>query len=340
MVGDILPADLILIEGNGIKMDESSLTGESDTLRKESYEKCARMQNENSASKIPSPLMLSGTNCVEGTGLAIVLAVGDHSQKGIIRRTVDNAQETSQTPLEAKLETIAENIGWFGMGAGIVTLIALTIRFIIFYLNHYKDYQIEVAKKDLTTAYLMNFPYENYNDNKAIINEATLTPKHPKDDISKNVLNIIMLSVSIIVVAIPEGLPLAVTLSLAFSIKKLMDFNNLVRKMHACETMGGANYICTDKTGTLTKNEMNVFKVLTAKNKIQLKETMEVNDAGALNKNQKTNLKIRESFENYFKNEKFWEQLKIAVALNIDGQINQLDAPDENGDTESCETKK
>ena len=339
MVGDILPADLILIEGNGIKMDESSLTGESDTLRKESYEKCARMQNENSGSKIPSPLMLSGTNCVEGTGLAIVLAVGDHSQKGIIRRTVDNAQETSQTPLETKLETIAENIGWFGMGAGIVTLIALTIRFIIFYLDHYKDYQIEVAKKDLTTAYLMNFPYENYNDNKTIISEATLTPKHPKDDISKNVLNIIMLSVSIIVVAIPEGLPLAVTLSLAFSIKKLMDFNNLVRKMHACETMGGANYICTDKTGTLTKNEMNVFKVLTAKNKIQLKETMEVNDAGALNKSQKTNLKIRESFENYFKNEKFWEQLKIAVALNIDGQINQLDAPDENGDTESCETK-
>jgi magnesium-transporting ATPase (P-type) len=218
------------------------------------------------------------------------------------------------------------------MGAGIVTLIALTIRFIIFYLNHYKDYQIEIAKKDLTTAYLMNFPFGKYNQD--IENEAKTSPKHPKDDISKNVLNIIMLSVSIIVVAIPEGLPLAVTLSLAFSIKKLMDFNNLVRKMHACETMGGANYICTDKTGTLTKNEMNVFKVLTAKNKIQLKETMEVNDAGALNKTQKTNLKIRESFENYFKNEKFWEQLKIAVALNIDGQINQLDAPDENGDTE------
>ena len=60
-----------------------------------------------------------------------------------------------------------------------------------------------------------------------------------------------------------------------------MDYNNLVRKMHACETMGGANYICTDKTGTLTKNEMNVFKVLTAKSKIQLEETMEVKDAGA-----------------------------------------------------------
>ena len=318
MVGDILPSDLILIEGNGIKMDESSLTGESDT-------------------KIPSPLMLSGTNCVEGTGLAIVLAVGDHSQKGIIRRTVDNAQETSQTPLEMKLESIAENIGWFGMGAGIVTLVALTIRYIISALSHYKTYKTDVAQKDILTSYLMNFPYDPYKSE--LQKEANLELKHPKDDISKNVLNIIMLSVSIIVVAIPEGLPLAVTLSLAFSIKKLMDYNNLVRKMHACETMGGANYICTDKTGTLTKNEMNVFKVLTAKSKIQLKETLEVKDAGALNKTQKTDLKIREGFENYFKNEQFWEQLKISIALNIDGQINHLEAPDVNGDTETCETK-
>ena len=337
MVGDILPSDLILIEGNGIKMDESSLTGESDTLRKESYEKCLQIQNESQSSKIPSPLMLSGTNCVEGTGLAIVLAVGDHSQKGIIRRTVDNAQETSQTPLEMKLESIAENIGWFGMGAGIVTLVALTIRYIISALSHYKTYKTDVAQKDILTSYLMNFPYDSYNSE--LKTEANLELKHPKDDISKNVLNIIMLSVSIIVVAIPEGLPLAVTLSLAFSIKKLMDYNNLVRKMHACETMGGANYICTDKTGTLTKNEMNVFKVLTAKSKIQLKETMEVKDAGALNKTQKTDLKIREGFENYFKNEQFWEQLKISIALNIDGQINHLEAPDVNGDTESCETK-
>ena len=79
------------------------------------------------------------------------------------------------------------------------------------------------------------------------------------------VLRILILCVSIIVVAIPEGLPLAVTLSLAFSIKKLMDKNNLVRKMHACETMGGANYICTDKTGTLTENKMQVLNLITTK---------------------------------------------------------------------------
>ena len=73
-------------------------------------------------------------------------------------------------------------------------------------------------------------------------------------DMLSSLLKIAILCVFIIVVAIPEGLPLAVTLNLAFSIKKLMDNNNLVRKMHVCETMGGETVICTDKTGTLTLN--------------------------------------------------------------------------------------
>ena len=104
--GDIMAADILLIEGNGIRMDESALTGESDAMSKEKYEKCVELKKKKE--KVPSPLILSGTNCIEGSGKGIVIAVGDHSQKGIIRRTVDNAQENSQTPLEAKLERIAE----------------------------------------------------------------------------------------------------------------------------------------------------------------------------------------------------------------------------------------
>lgn len=67
-----------------------------------------------------------------------------------------------------------------------------------------------------------------------------------------------IIGITVVVVAIPEGLPLAVTLSLAFSVKKMLRDQNLVRKLQACETMGGANNICSDKTGTLTKNVMTL----------------------------------------------------------------------------------
>lgn len=71
-------------------------------------------------------------------------------------------------------------------------------------------------------------------------------------------LEALIIAVTVIVVAVPEGLPLAVTISLAFSVSKMYDEQNLVRKLYACETMGGANEICTDKTGTLTINKMTV----------------------------------------------------------------------------------
>ena len=341
-VGDILPADLILVEGNGIQIDESSLTGESKALKKETYEKCQELIDSKTTNRVPSPLMLSGTNCVEGTGYAVVLAVGDHSQKGIIKRTIDNAQENNRTPLELKLDDIAEAIGWFGMAAGVITLVALTIRFVIHFINNSKEYEKESAKKDLLTQYLQNYIYEKHSQNNTILEASKTTLTNPKSEISENVLNIIMLCVSIIVVAIPEGLPLAVTLSLAFSIKKLMDQNNLVRKMHACETMGGANYICTDKTGTLTKNEMNVFKYLTVKKEIVLEETIEMENGIDLNKKKNPNFsekKIREDHQKYFNNENYWDQLRIAISINVDGNIKELEAPDNNGDLEHFETK-
>ena len=77
-------------------------------------------------------------------------------------------------------------------------------------------------------------------------------------DFARFTLNTLMIAVTVIVVAVPEGLPMSVTLSLALSMKRMLETNNLVRKMHACETMGAATVICTDKTGTLTKNQMHV----------------------------------------------------------------------------------
>ena len=340
MVGDILPADLLLIDGNGIKMDESALTGESDALKKEVYHKCINSLKNVQNTKPPSPLMLSGTNCIEGTGSAIVIAVGDHSQKGIIRRTVDNAQENAKTPLEEKLEIIAEKIGYFGMAAGIITLVALLIRFAVSYTNDMKEYKKSSFEQALYSSYVINNPVKQLDGDYMSIVNAVLT--NPKKNITGQILDIIMLCVSIIVVAIPEGLPLAVTLSLAFSIKKLMDQQNLVRKMHACETMGGANYICTDKTGTLTKNEMNVFKVLTATHEITLKETIDVEHSQNLHEKSNVNhgqLKLREEYTEYFDNEHYWNILKTSIALNVDGAIKHLEHPNINGDMEECETK-
>ena len=338
--GDIMAADCLLVEGNGVKMDESALTGESDAMKKEPFNRCMEVLDSNQGKgSIPSPLILSGTNCIEGSGKAIVLAVGDHSQKGIIRRTVDNAQENSKTPLEEKLEDIAGMIGYFGLGAGIVTLVALFIRFGISFSKQLKDYENESKVESIMTGFLFNFPTRIVEDNIRGNTNNNLTD--PKTMIAKNILDIIILCISIIVVAIPEGLPLAVTLSLAFSIKKLMDYNNLVRKMHACETMGGANYICTDKTGTLTKNEMNVYKILTGEKEIKLNENREVEGVGNVDKGRGdiNEQQLREDHKIYFKNENYWNLLKVAISLNVDCSITQLDEPDINGDTEKCETK-
>ena len=142
-VGEIIPADMIVISSSGIKVDESALTGESDTLKKEPFQKCIEAK-ESGKSSPPSPCLLSGTNCEEGQGQAIVIAVGDHSQKGIIRRTVDNAQEDSKTPLEEKLEKIAEMIGWFGKFKKLIKIIKKKL-IIIYFLFRYCKWSCHIS---------------------------------------------------------------------------------------------------------------------------------------------------------------------------------------------------
>ena len=135
------------------------------------------------------------------------------------------------------------------------------IRFAISFSKESNEYNKSSKIESIMTEILFNFPYNK--NNKNYINNTNNQLSDTKFQIAHLILDIIILCISIIFVAVPEGLPLAVTLSLAFSIKQLINYNNLVRKMYACETMAGANYICTDKTGTLTKNEMSVFRVLT-----------------------------------------------------------------------------
>ena len=287
--GDILPADIILIEGYNIKIDESSLTGESTAVKKNSFEKC--LEEIKSGSKNPSSnILLCGTNVIEGNGLGVVLAIGEYSQKGIIRGTIDNAQEDNKTPLEIKLNSIADLIGYFGLGSAIITFIALIIQLIFEYFK--------------TSS--MTFS-EGFN----------------------KILRILILCVSIIVVAIPEGLPLAVTLSLAFSIKKLMDRNNLVRKMHACETMGGANYICTDKTGTLTENKMQAIYLITINNVINLSKNIKEEDKFIIStKNYKINNTSninKRNYEEIIENKDYWKILNTSIGLNVDYSLKSIE---------------
>ena len=318
--GEIMCADILLVKGHGIKMDESPLTGRSDSMKKMAYNECIEEYNKNQdKEKIPSPLILSGTHCVEGSGKGIVIAVGEYSQKGLIRRTVDNAKENNESPLEIKLDKIGRIVGFFGIGAGIVTFIVFFIRYMVEYSNDMKEYK------------------ESEEEHRPNLVD-------PKDEIATRIVKIIILCISIIVLAVPEGLPLSVTLSLAFSVNKLMEKNNLVRKMHACETMGGANYICTDKTGTLTKNEMSVCQILTGKNFFEIPQSKQNNkvyieDETNENNGSEQKNQIREEHSKYFKNEDYWELIKLSIALNVDCVINTLEKPNNYGDIETCETK-
>ncbi|CAA9999124.1 unnamed protein product [Nesidiocoris tenuis] len=247
--GDLLPTDGVLIQSNDLKIDESSLTGESDHVKK---------------SIEGDPMILSGTHVMEGSGKVLVTAVGVNSQSGIIftllgageakpkkqsknynvaatematlkipGSDVKKSLPASGPPpgessskdksiLQAKLTKLAIHIGYGGAVVALLTVVIL------------------IARYSITTFYIEEKPWSITYLNEYI--------------------RFFIIGVTVLVVAVPEGLPLAVTLSLAYSVKKMMNDNNLVRHLDACETMGNATTICSDKTGTLTTNRMTVVQ--------------------------------------------------------------------------------
>ena len=318
--GETMPADCLLLEGNGIKIDESSLTGESKLVGKELYEDCI----ENKSQKNATPIILSGTDCIKGNGKVMIICVGERSTKGKIRRMVDNSKDEKVTPLQEKLDVLAKKISTFAMCAGIATFLCLTINLIFIYIS---DYNLFKGLRGAAHAWGYKKDQEQHEHHNQKLDKF-----HPKVYLFPRILENIMITTVIITIALPEGLPMAVALTLAFSIKKLMDQSNLVRKMHSCETMGGADYILTDKTGTLTTNELNVVKIVTQKEIIALEdEKLEEGVCIAT--------KIREEHIKYFENETYWNLLRTALSVNVDCHINFFDKPDVNGDTEDCESK-
>ena len=309
-MGMIIPADGIVISSTNLKLDEASLTGESNLMRKESIENCLKMKNE--SGKYPSPMVFSGTTVKEGEGWMLVLATGPNSAAGKIREHVmqnKEDEESNKTPLEIKLEDIAEDIGKFGLWSAIITLVALLVK--LFYSKYLQMYHKNELLEQFIEKHFHNGTYDKATS-ESIKNQTyyLLDNYSIWSGLGKDIFQSLILCITIIVVAIPEGLPLAVTLSLSFSVKKMMDDNNLVRHMPACETMGGANYICTDKTGTLTRNKMHVVSFYNNSNKIN------VNDID------------HEHTQTYTKKfpEKYYKFLRDALINNVDIEL------DGNGD--------
>lgn len=208
--GDTIPADVLAFKTITFSTNESSLTGEPEPKSKEA------VTPENYESN-PNPFLLQSTLAETGNASAIVLVVGKNTCSGRAERCLEQPEPT---PLQKKLETIADLIGKMGFTVALLTFTALIVKLLC---------QILIYK----------------------------TAAWDKDSLSE-LLNAFIIAVTIIVVAVPEGLPLAVTISLAYSVLKMNDLGNLVRRLNASETMGGANEICTDKTGTLTQNNMTV----------------------------------------------------------------------------------
>ncbi|GMT07576.1 hypothetical protein PENTCL1PPCAC_29750, partial [Pristionchus entomophagus] len=224
--GDLLPADGVLIQSNDLKIDESSLTGESDLVRK---------------SVDADPMLLSGTNAMEGSGRFVITAVGPNSRTGIIMSLLSERSDGSKTDeegegakdapedaqlaksvLHAKLSKLAIQMGYVGTVIALLTIAILIVRFCVF--------------------------------------EYVIGKQPVKIDDLNHLVHYIIIGVTVLVIAVPEGLPLAITLSLTYSVRKMMLDNNLVRHLDACETMGSATTICSDKTGTLTTNRMTVVQ--------------------------------------------------------------------------------
>ena len=167
----------------------------------------------------PSNCAMKGTTIVDGHGVMKVTKVGDATEYG---KVYEGAQidNSVKTPLNQQLDKLA----------GLITKMSYAIAIFIV-VGRLLSYFISAGGLRVDDWIL----FGSY------------------------VLNTIMIGVTIIVVAVPEGLPMSVTLSLAMSMKRMLSTNNLVRKMHACETMGATTVICTDKTGTLTQNQMKVY---------------------------------------------------------------------------------
>jgi Ca2+-transporting ATPase len=242
--GDEIPADGRLVQATDLFVDQSLMTGESESVRKQALP-------DDSADGPDQPgCLYRGTQVVDGVGRMVVTEVGDATYLGQIARRLsaegeeeEAASETEEarvkrkltiskelTPLQLKLKNLAELISNVGYVAAVLIFLALLARGL-----YVGEVRWSPRPDETTTQVLLTS--------------------------GKALLNYFVYMVIIIVVAVPEGLPMSVTVSLALAMRKMTRANSLVRQLVACETIGSATVICSDKTGTLTQNKMQVVRL-------------------------------------------------------------------------------
>lgn len=261
--GDDVPADGDLLEAVTLHIDESSLTGEPvcfKTTCEEEFDPHATY---------PSNHVLRGTKVMEGHGVFKVRTVGDATENGKVFKEmqIDNSV---RTPLNEQLDGLGRLITKLSYAVAALIIVGRMVHFfewapwawslavpagIMFFLVTRKFSQWPRKYSVLTFfLFLLVFGGQLWALHHVLL---------PGQDLSvffSFALQTLMIAVTLLVVAVPEGLPMAVTLSLAYSMRSMLKTQNLVRKMHACETMGATTVICTDKTGTLTQNKMQVYR--------------------------------------------------------------------------------
>ncbi|XP_042015700.1 calcium-transporting ATPase 9, plasma membrane-type-like isoform X2 [Salvia splendens] len=230
VVGDVLPLKI----GDQVPADGLVISGHSLSVDESSMTGESKIVHKD---PVRSPFLMSGCKIADGYGTMLVTSVGINTEWGLLMASIseDNGEET---PLQVRLNGVATFIGMVGLGVALLVLIVLVARF---FTGHTKDPDGTVQ----------------FRAGKTKIGDAI-----------DGFVKIFTVAVTIVVVAVPEGLPLAVTLTLAYSMRKMMADKALVRRLSACETMGSATTICSDKTGTLTLNEMTVVEVSACGKKI------------------------------------------------------------------------
>ena len=289
--GDKIPADGILLNSYGIKIDQSMLTGESIPVRKEIYGGNNDIIAIRKSVKSDAPSFLArGTTVVDGSGLMRVVWVGDETQMGqIARKLEEQSNSENETPLVQKLSRLAGQISSVGIigalaifavmisedllqsplldslkeentstFAIILGALAVTLVFKRFLLCHLSPKgEIWIRSKWGQLIILVPLFLALLSVGLGLL-AMTKSPNQAENGIAllREVLMAFVVAVTIIVVAVPEGLPMMVTMCLALNMRKMVKQNCLVRRLVASETIGSATVICTDKTGTLTENRM------------------------------------------------------------------------------------